>query len=106
MRAFLLLLSLLGLVSCVTTSSSNTLDGTFVSFEQGDYTHLNVKDAQGKDRSFFVLTGDPSFSPFLAKPAAYKGKKVRVTWKEGVEDIPEAGGKMKVESATKIQLLP
>lgn len=95
--AALLLISLLALASCASTSTgaakTGTTDGTFVKIEQGDYAHFQIKDTNGKDASFIVLRPDASVQPYLDKPAKLKGHKVRVHWKE--QTIPEAGGLMK-----------
>jgi hypothetical protein len=72
---------------------TGTADGTFVGIEQGDYAHFQIKDKQGHDDSFIILRPHKSVQPYLDHPAQFKGKKVRVHWKE--QTIPEAGGLMK-----------
>jgi hypothetical protein len=86
---------LLALASSALAGSpkSGTTEGTFVGIEQGDYAHFQIKDKKGKDDSFIILRPDKSVQPFLDTPAKFKGRKVRVHWKE--QTIPEAGGPMK-----------
>ena len=74
-------------------------EGTFVGIEQGDYAHFQIKDKKGKDDSFIILRPDKSVQAYLDNPAKFKGRKVRVHWKEQV--IPEAGGPMK--TVTKVE---
>src|SRR5688572_27458767 len=76
-------------------------EGTFVGIEQGDYAHFQIKDKKGKDDSFIVLRPDKSVQAYLDNPTKFKGRKVRVHWKE--ETIPEAGGPMK--TVTKVESL-
>ena len=74
-------------------------EGIFVGIEQGDYAHFQIKDTKGKDDSFIVLRPDKSVQAYLDNPTKFKGRKVRVHWKEQV--IPEAGGPMK--TVTKVE---
>ncbi len=84
--------------------ADSKLTGVIQKVEVGDYYHLIIKDAKGKEHNLFV--GDhKSFDPLVAKPTAYKGKKVRVQWHSVEKDIPEAGGKMKIDEATSIEFL-
>ena len=70
---------------------TGSMEGTFYGVEQGDYTHLQMRDKQGKQHSFIVLRPDKSVESYLANPAKLKGRSIRVFWKE--EMIPEAGEK-------------
>ena len=79
--------------------TSGSTEGTFFGVEQGDYTHLQIKDKKGKADSFIVLRPDKSVQSFLDNPVKLKGRKIRVFWKE--ETIPEAGGKEK--TVTKVE---
>lgn len=81
------------------------LTGIVKNVEVGDYYHILIQDSKGKEHSLF-LGNHKSFDPIVAKPAAYKGKKVRVHWRTVEKNIPEAGGKMKIEEATSIEVLP
>lgn len=97
-----LILSLLLCTQCAFADS--ILTGVIQKVEAGDYYHLTLKDDKGKVHSFF-LGNQKSFEPLLAKPAAYKGKKARVHWHSVEKNIPEAGGKMKIDEATSIEIL-
>ncbi|MEW6281886.1 MAG: hypothetical protein AB1758_24990 [Candidatus Eremiobacterota bacterium] len=96
---FVIALSVVGYAA-----EQQTLVGTFVDLEWGDYAHITIRDARGEERSLWV-GNDDSFKPVLEKPSAYKGKKVRVTWHTVTKDIPEAGGKMEIDEATSIELV-
>lgn len=95
--AGILLVCLLHLASCASTSTdapkTGTTDGTFVRIDQGDYAHFLIKDTTGKEASFIILRPDKSVQQYLDKPAKLKGHKVRVHWQE--QTIPEAGGLLK-----------
>ncbi|MBS2038899.1 hypothetical protein JST97_28210 [bacterium] len=84
--------------------ADSVLTGVIQNVEAGDYFHVVIKDAKGKEHSFF-LGNHKSFDPLVAKPNAYKGKKARVHWHSVEKNIPEAGGKMKIEEATSIEIL-
>lgn len=101
----LFLLSGLVLLSAPTMAEVSTLTGTFVGVSMGDYAHLQVRDAKGQERSFFVLTGDKSFEPFLESPQNYRGRRIRLKWRRVERNIPEAGGPMEIDEAISIQLI-
>ncbi|MBV6499772.1 MAG: hypothetical protein CJBNEKGG_02235 [Prosthecobacter sp.] len=79
--------------------------GVFAGIEEGDYFHWNMQAAGGEEVSYFILHPDASVDKVLEDPAAYVGRRCRVTWKKGMEDIPEAGGKMQVEQILSVQWL-
>ena len=76
--------------------------GTVQKVEVGDYYHLIIKDSKGKQQSYF-MGNDKSFEGLVKKPQAYNGKKVRVHWRTINKDIPEAGRKMKIDEATRVE---
>ena len=84
-------------------ASKGTTNGTFAGIEQGDYAHLLVKTASGKQESYFVLQVDKSVQPYVEYAAKMRGRKVRVYWEERNENIPEAGGKQKIKLVTKVE---
>ncbi len=79
--------------------------GVFAGIEEGDYFHWNMKTIGGEEVSYFILHPDASVDRVLEDPAAYVGRRCRVTWKKSTEDIPEAGGKMQVEQILSVQWL-
>lgn len=103
MKKTLLTIALTGMLAFA--AQAEVLKGTFAGIDQGDYVHLNVKNEKGELQSFW-LTQDKSFTPFVENPKKFQGKKVEVTWHKVTRDIPEAGGKMEIEEATSIKLLP
>jgi len=92
------------LFQVASAQADSLLEGTLVRFEMADYGHISVRDKKGKEHDFFV-SNDKSFNPIQEAPAKYRGKRVRVHWHTVVKDIPEAGGKMKIDEATSIQIL-
>jgi hypothetical protein len=81
------------------------VQGSFLGIEQGDYAHWNMRAADGMERSFFILRPDSTVEKILENPENSVGKKCRVTWKESMEDIPEAGGKIKVQQILHVEWL-
>jgi hypothetical protein len=79
--------------------------GVFAGIEEGDYFHWNMRTTGGEEVSYFILHPDASVDRVLEDPAAYVGRRCRVTWKKSTEDIPEAGGKMQVEQILSVQWL-
>lgn len=73
-----------------------TLEGKFTGIEEGDYAHWNMTTGAG-ERSFFILKTNAAIEKVLAQPAKFKGKRCAITWKKGMQDIPEAGGRIEVE---------
>jgi hypothetical protein len=82
---------------------AKVLEGTFTGIEEGDYFHWNMTTKSGEERSFFILKPDASVDKVLDKPAAYAGKKCRVTWKKSTENLPEAGGKMEIDQILSVE---
>lgn len=80
-------------------ASTGTAEGTFFKIEQGDYTHLVIKDEKGNRESFIVLQDHPSITPFIKNENELQGRRIRVHWKNAM--IPEAGEKMK--TVTKVE---
>lgn len=83
---------------------SKSTDGTFVRIDEGDYFHW-VISTKGEELSFFILHADAAVEKVIEDPEKYVGKKCRVLWKESMEDIPEAGGKMKVKQILSVTWL-
>ena len=82
-------------------ASIHSSDGIFDGVEEGDYFHLLITE-NGKQRSFFVLQTDASLDRLMENPDKYIGKRVRVFWRNSVETIPEAGGKMAIETVVSV----
>jgi hypothetical protein len=106
-----------GLLSCVLLAVSSAAgadaksgkqritEGTFAGIEQGDYAHLLVKTASGKQESYFVLQVDKSVQPYVEYATKMRGRKVRVYWREKMENLPEAGGRTRVQVVERIEAL-
>jgi len=80
-------------------------DGTFAGTEQGDYIHLDLKQADGGIETFFVLKADASLEPLLKEDGAAKGAKIRVHWTEKMQDIPEAGEATRMKVCDRVEML-
>ncbi len=80
-------------------------EGIFTGIDDGDYLHWNMKTGEGKERSFFVLQPDTTLEKVLEEPGKFVGRKCRVRWKPSTENIPEAGGKMKIEQILSVEWL-
>lgn len=81
-----------------------TFQGTFVEVEQGDYFHLNCKDAKGQVRSFWMIAPSPTFDPLLETPEKFRGKKIEVKYHTVKRDIPENGGPMELDEVISIRI--
>jgi hypothetical protein len=86
-------------------AATQVAEGTFVRIEEGDYFHWNMKSKAGEELSFFIMKADASVEKVVENPEAYVGKKCRVTWKTSTENIPEAGGKMKIDQILSVEWL-
>lgn len=80
-------------------------EGRFKGIEEGDYFHWNMINSAGEEFSFFILKPDATVDKVLENPKSYVGKKCRVTWKKSTEDIPEAGGKIEIETILSVEWL-
>jgi len=100
-----LLTLLITLALCLTVQAqTRTLIGTFQSLEFGDYAHVQIADQKGEVHSFW-LGNDHSLMKFVDNPQQYEGKPVKVHWHTVKRNIPEAGGEMEIEEATRIEVL-
>lgn len=86
-------------------SPIQTAEGVFLGIEEGDYPHWQMKTADGKELSFFILKSDATIDPVLERPKRFKGRRCRVQWKRSKEDIPEAGGKIELEQVLSVEWL-
>lgn len=88
-----------------TEPANQTTTGTFTGLEEGDYTHWAMKNEKGETVSFFILKSDAVIDKVVENPAPYVGRKCRVTWKSSRENIPEAGGKIRIEQILSVEWL-
>lgn len=84
-------------------AAAKVAEGTFAGIEEGDYFHWNMTSKGGEELSFFLLKTDDAIDKVVENPKAYIGKKCRVTWKKSTENIPEAGGKMEIDSVVSVE---
>lgn len=81
------------------------VEGTFTGIEEGDYAHWQMRSKGGEEISYFILRPDASIEKVLENPKEYAGKKCRVITKKGMEEIPEAGGKLEIEQVLSVEWL-
>jgi len=86
-----------------TAKDAQSVDGVFLGIEQGDYAHWNMRTADGREMSLFILRPGTSVSKVLDNPDAFAGRKCRVTWNISTENIPEAGGNLQVEQILDVE---
>lgn len=89
----------------VTPTAENTdeihyLTGVFQSIEWGDYLHMNIKDEDGVDFSFFVLT-DTGVDP----ESLNSGQKIKVTWQNSDEFLDPPGETVNLDKIITIELV-
>jgi hypothetical protein len=85
--------------------ADKTTEGRFLGIEEGDFSHWQMKTADGKDVSYFILKPDASVEKVLKNPEAFKGKKCRVHWRESMETLPDGGGKTMIEHVVSVEWL-
>ncbi len=79
-------------------------DGVFSGIEEGDYIHMDLRQADGQMVTFLVISKDPSVVSVVTDPAKFTGKKLRVHWVEKVQQIPEAGGATRMKICERIEI--
>lgn len=86
------------------TAQEKFVEGTFVEIEQGDLFHFIVKDDQGKSYDFWVMKTDATYEKISLDQAKYKGKKIKVFYKESKKFIENAGGEIEFQEYVKAEL--
>lgn len=84
----------------VPSGTEQTLTGTFVRIEWGDYMHLYMTDDNMVEHTFFIKQ-----YPGLDPESLVAGQKIKVTWMNVDEFISEAGGSFNFDKITKIELV-
>ena len=75
--------------------SIKTIQGRTVGFEMGDYQHVSIKPNSGRLKSFFIFK--PGLDYFLA---LNKDKPLTLTYEVAEMNLPESGGKTRIERLT------
>ena len=89
-----------------TASKIQTTTGTFSEIEEGDYVYLHLEDENKKNKTFtFWRAYEGAAELNTGNWEASKGKKIKVTWEENMENIPESGEKMLVKKILGIEIL-
>lgn len=71
---------------------TKTIQGSFVSFESGDYLHATIKKSNGEETSFFLMKHGLEYFLVL-----HKGEPLTLTYQIVDTYIPEAGGMETIE---------
>lgn len=87
------------------TSGLETLIGTYVTTEQGDYMHAVIKGEDGTEYSFFLANDFPEARVAELSEGLWDGKRVKVQWRKTERDIPENGGKTEIDELVSIEQL-
>lgn len=83
-----------------------TTTGVFANIESGDYYYLNMKDEKNQEASFTIWQAYEGAADLnVDNWESVKGKKIKVTWQEGMEDILEANDKMLVKKVVAVEIL-
>jgi hypothetical protein len=79
------------------------VDGVFQGFEEGDYVYL-LLEVDGELQSFMVGQVDEAVDILLADPDPHVGQTITVGWRASMENIPEAGGQIAVDSLVTVKV--
>lgn len=80
--------------------------GIFANLEQGDYFYLHMKDEKNQETSFNIWQAYEGAAELnVDNWKSVRGKKIKVTWQESTEDIPEAGEKMSIRKVVAVEVL-
>jgi len=83
-----------------------TTTGIFASIDSGDYFYLNMKDEKNQETSFTIWQAYEGAAELnVDNWESVRGKKIKVTWQEGMEEIPEANDKMLVKKVIAVEVL-
>ena len=83
------------------------MTGKFQELVEGDYLHFELRDdADGKQKSFFLAEDIPQkeWMPFYEHPE-YKGKKVKITWRNTDRYLEHAGAVNNIDEVLSIELM-
>ena len=79
--------------------STKTVQGRTIGFQMGDYQHVDIRRTNGTRKSFFVFKGGIDY--FLA---VHKNSLVTYTYEVADVNIPENGGRTRVERITSAKI--
>jgi hypothetical protein len=79
------------------------VDGVFQGFEEGDYVYL-LLEVDGELQSFMVRQVDEAVDILMADPDSHIGQTISIGWRTAMEDIPEAGGRISVDSLVTVRV--
>lgn len=95
----------LGVLQAKRDKGGEVLMGVFTGVEQGDYFHWLLKTEDGRERSFFILHPTAEMNPAMDHPEKFKGMRCRIRWRSSMENLPEAGGDVKVDQIVAVEWL-
>jgi len=77
-------------------SQTQSLQGTFMGLEQGDYLHFLIKTKTG-EQSFFMNLKSPSVQKVAKNPEAFLGRKCLAKYIETKQYFREGGGEFDIK---------
>ena len=88
------------------TEKERITTGTFATLEEGDYYYIHIKDENNQETSFTLWSAyEGAANLNIDNWESVRGKKIKVTWEESMEEIPEAGEKMLIKKVLAIDIL-
>jgi len=87
-------------VSSASGAGDQTIIGTFVKIEWGDYLHIYIKGNDGVEHSFFILHNVGMDTETLVA-----GQKIKITWHNADTYLPEVSQTFNFDEATKVELV-
>jgi hypothetical protein len=82
-----------------------TLSGTYITTETGDYLHAVIKGDDNTEYSFFLSEDFPEARVPEMMEGLWDGKAVKVQWRKVERDIPEAGGRIEIDEIVSIEAI-
>ena len=82
-----------------------TLTGTYVTTEIGDYVHAVIKGDDNTEYSFYLSEDFPEARSAEMGEGLWDGKAVKVQWRKVERDIPEAGGRIEIDELVSIEAI-
>lgn len=86
-------------------NAMQTLKGTYVTTEVGDYVHAVIKGEDNTEYSFYISADFPEARSAEMMEGLWDGKAVKAQWRKVEKDIPEAGGVMEVDELVALEAI-
>jgi hypothetical protein len=87
------------------SAALETLTGTYVTTEVGDYVHAIIKGDDKQEYSFYLADDFPEARSAEMTEGLWDGKAVKAQWRKVTRNIPEAGGDMEIDELVSIEAI-